>query len=293
MPLLHQDAARPELRAVLPPLGVCRRPGAGAARREPAARGSGLRRPATWRSASGRSARTGGCSPTRPTSTVTRSTSCASATWLPGTDLPERIERSYYGLAWSADSRSVFYTVTDPIYRPHQVWRHDVGTAPDDDAACTPRTTSGSRSSCGSAAAALSSSSMRKPRDHGDAGTSWRRTPVRPPGSCEPRRPGIEYRADHADGPGGGELYLVTNDGATEFRLVKAPSPRRARTAGARSSASRPDTRLVACDAFSRYLVLTERRGAATQLRILDRQTGAQRLTETARRPARHAGTGR
>ena len=50
-----------------------------------------------------------------------------------GTDRPERIERSYYGLAWSADSRSVFYTVTDPIYRPYQVWRHDVGTDPDDD----------------------------------------------------------------------------------------------------------------------------------------------------------------
>ena len=48
-----------------------------------------------------------------------------------GTDRPERIERSYYGLAWSADSRSVFYTVTDPIYRPYQVWRHDVGTAPE------------------------------------------------------------------------------------------------------------------------------------------------------------------
>jgi len=50
-----------------------------------------------------------------------------------GVDLPERVERSYYGLAWSADSRSVFYTVTDPIYRPHQVWRHDVGTGPGSD----------------------------------------------------------------------------------------------------------------------------------------------------------------
>ena len=50
-----------------------------------------------------------------------------------GTDRPERIERSYYGLAWSADSRSVFYTVTDSIYRPYQVWRHDVDTDPDDD----------------------------------------------------------------------------------------------------------------------------------------------------------------
>src|SRR5262249_62014439 len=43
-----------------------------------------------------------------------------------------------------------------------------------------------------------------------------------PPVVLEPRRPGIEYRADHGDGPGGGEFYLVTNDGAVEFRLVRA-----------------------------------------------------------------------
>ena len=52
------------------------------------------------------------------------------------------------------------------------------------------------------------------------------------------RRKGVEYRADHADGPGGGEFYLVTNDEAAEFRLVRGPVPgraaRRGRTAGTR-----------------------------------------------------------
>ncbi|HEY7919757.1 MAG TPA: oligopeptidase B, partial [Streptosporangiaceae bacterium] len=51
-----------------------------------------------------------------------------------GADLAERIERSYYGLAWAADSRSLLYVVTDPAYRPHQVWRHELGTAPERDA---------------------------------------------------------------------------------------------------------------------------------------------------------------
>ena len=48
-----------------------------------------------------------------------------------GADLAERIERTYYGLAWAADSRSLLYVVTDPAYRPHQVWRHELGTAPE------------------------------------------------------------------------------------------------------------------------------------------------------------------
>jgi len=50
-----------------------------------------------------------------------------------GTDLPERIEGTYYGLAWSADSRSLLYTVTDAQYRPHEVWRHVLGAEPGQD----------------------------------------------------------------------------------------------------------------------------------------------------------------
>ena len=61
-----------------------------------------------------------------------------------GADLPERIEGTYYGLAWSADSRSLLYVVTDAAYRPHEVWRHVLGTAPDRTRWCTGRTTSGS-----------------------------------------------------------------------------------------------------------------------------------------------------
>ena len=41
---------------------------------------------------------------------------------------PTRVARSYYGGAWSADSPSFFYTVHDEAYRPHQVWRHRLGT---------------------------------------------------------------------------------------------------------------------------------------------------------------------
>jgi len=37
------------------------------------------------------------------------------------------------GLAWAADSRSLLYVVTDPAYRPHEVWRHELGTAPSRD----------------------------------------------------------------------------------------------------------------------------------------------------------------
>jgi oligopeptidase B len=96
----------------------------------------------------------------------------------------------------------------------------------------------------------------------------------------QPRRRGTEYRADHGDGPDGGDLYLVTNAGATEFRLVKAPVT--APGSWAEVVPESAGTRLVACDVFGRYLVLTERRGAGTQLRVLDRDSGAERLVQPA-----------
>ena len=45
-----------------------------------------------------------------------------------GEDLPDIIERTYPGSAWSADSRQLFYLVPDELNRPWQVWRHRIGT---------------------------------------------------------------------------------------------------------------------------------------------------------------------
>src|SRR4249919_1017595 len=50
-----------------------------------------------------------------------------------GTDLPDQLEGTYYGTAWSADERYLFYTRPDHAMRPYQVWRHEVGTAQGDD----------------------------------------------------------------------------------------------------------------------------------------------------------------
>jgi oligopeptidase B len=140
-----------------------------------------------------------------------------------GTDLAERIERTYYGLAWAADSRSRLYVVTDPAYRPHEVWRHELGTAPEHDPLVyredderfelTVRATrSGAWLLIETASRDTTETRMIPADDTGAA-----------PFVIEPRRPGTEYYADHAGGPDGGELYLVTNAGAAEFRLVRGP----------------------------------------------------------------------
>jgi oligopeptidase B len=195
-----------------------------------------------------------------------------------GADLADRIERTYYELAWAADSRSFFYTVPDTLYRPHEVRRHRLGTAAESDVlvfredderfGLTVRSTR-------SGAYVLIESASRDTTETlvipaGDASAA--------PFVIQKRRAGIEYRADHGDGPDGGEFYLVTNDGAEEFRLVRAPA--RAQAGWTEVIAAAPDTRLVSAGVFGRYLVVEQRRGAAAQLRVVDRRTGEHRLIE-------------
>ncbi|MGH3069954.1 MAG: prolyl oligopeptidase family serine peptidase, partial [Streptosporangiaceae bacterium] len=195
-----------------------------------------------------------------------------------GADLAERIERSYYGLAWGADSRSLLYVVTDEAYRPHQVWRHELGNASERDTLVfqedderfelTVRATRSGAWLLIETASRDTTETLLIPAD--DTGVA--------PFVIEPRRPGTEYYADHAGGPDGGELYLVTNAGAAEFRLVRVPVTAPGQAGWTEVIGPAGDTRLVRCEVFGRYLVVEQRHAAATQLRVVDRQTGAQRL---------------
>ena len=193
-----------------------------------------------------------------------------------GRDLDDEIARSYYGGAWSADSRTFFYTVHDAAYRPHQVWRHRIGTSPTDDTLVLTEPDErfavnlrGSRS--GEQVLIWSES-----RDTGECWVVDAHRPESEPRSVGGRRPGILYRAEHvaaAQGPGGGQgrLLLVTNDDAVEFRLMSAPVPTVDQTSDAwrEERGEHPDERLERVDAFADYVVLSHCSGGDRGLRLL------------------------
>ena len=202
---------------------------------------------------------------------------------MTGAGLPERIGRTYYGLAWSADSRSLFYIVTNAAYRAYQVWRHDIGADPAQDVLVftedDERFDVIVRATRSGAYVLLETES----RDTAETLVIPATDPTAKPVVLQERRTGVEYRADHADGPDGGEFYLVTNDGAVEFRLVRGPVTRAPGQDGWTEVIAGADgTRLVSCDVFGRFLVVEQRRAAAAQLRVIDRETGEQRLIEAA-----------
>ncbi len=198
-------------------------------------------------------------------------------------DLPAVIERSYPGVAWSADSEYLFYLVPDELNRPYQVWRHRVGTAAAADMLVLAEpdarfelTLAGSRS--GELILITAAS-----RDTTQVWLIPAADPLAAPAAVAPRRPGREYRADHAADPGGGPgaLYLVTDDGAPEFTLMRAPAvPGRARwtqVGCAAAAPARAGTRLLRCDVLAGHLLLTLRRDGSPLLAISDLAGGAVR----------------
>ncbi len=202
-----------------------------------------------------------------------------------GEDLPDVIERSYPGLAWSADSSHLFYLVPDEVNRPFQVWRHRLGADPADDAAVFAEddarfeiTLHGSRSGGFAVIASASRDTtevrlipLTDPTVLAQGGD-----PPGPPATepivVRPRQRGVEYHVDHARD---GWLYIVTDDGQPEYTLMRAP----AETPGAEHwvpvdcpavAPARTDTRLLSCAVVGDHLLLTLRRGGVSLLAITD-----------------------
>ena len=186
-----------------------------------------------------------------------------------GHDLPDEIPNTYYGVAWSSDSQTVFYTRPDESMRPHQVWRHVLGTDPSGDVCVyeepderfflsVHRTRSG-------AFIVLSVESMITSEvrviDASNAEGAFR--------VVEPRRQGIEYSVDHH----GGRFLIVTNDDAPSFRLMEAPVDSPGREHWRELVPNRDDVRLLGVDAFAGHLALYERAEALRRVRVVDPET--------------------
>ncbi len=188
-------------------------------------------------------------------------------------DLEDVIPRSYYTGAWSADARTFFYTVHDTAYRPYQVWRHSIGTPVSEDELVftenDPRYTVEIRATTSGAFILIETAS----RDTNETWMIPASDPTVAPVVVVERRTGVEYRVDH----GGDAFVIVTNDGAVEYRLMTAPAADPELPHWTELSAARPGERLHACHVLSGHLVLQLRRDGFPLLRVIDRDTGAER----------------
>jgi oligopeptidase B len=192
-----------------------------------------------------------------------------------GTDHPETIEDTYYGVAWASDSRTAFYTRPDEAMRPYQLWRHRLGTDPDDDELIyqeddehffleVARTKD-------EAFVLLQLSSKVTSEVHVlDASE-----PGGPFRVVAPRQPGVEYSVEHRDG----RFLVVTNaGGAFNFKLAEAPAGDPGADRWRDLVPHRADVRLEDVEVFSRHLVLSERAEGMERLRVLGPHPGQEHV---------------
>ncbi|MGO8960305.1 MAG: S9 family peptidase [Streptosporangiaceae bacterium] len=192
--------------------------------------------------------------------------------------LPDVIERSYPGGAWASDCEHFFYLVPDELNRPHQVWRHRIGSGPADDVMAYQETDARYELTLRASRSGELILITSACRDTTEVRVLPASQPLTAPMLVEPRRRGVEYRVDHATGPmgGAGDLFIVTDDGAAEFTLMRAPAsaPGRPNWVPVDCAAVGPaqdGTRLLTCDVFADYLLLTVRRAGSPMLISTDR----------------------
>lgn len=170
-----------------------------------------------------------------------------------------------YGVAWALDGRHLFYTRVDDAWRPHQVWRHEVGTPPEGDVLVHEE--EDERFWMG-----LDSS-----RDErwvviglGSKNTSEFRIldAAEPLGEFRvvaPRDEGVEYDVE----PAGDRLWIVHNRTHRDFELATAPVGSSSAQDWQVVIPGAEGVRLSGVDAFAGHLAVSLRRDGLTQVQVL------------------------
>lgn len=189
-----------------------------------------------------------------------------------GEQLPDEIPGTFAGATFSPDGRFIVYTTVDDAWRPDTVWLHELGTPVDDDTRLFHEPDEkywvgagftrsdrylviGLGSSITSEEWLLDADDLR-----GEPRVVW------------PRTEGVEYDSEHAVVDGEDVLYILHNDGALDFELVRVAA---SDPSGERSVVipHRPGERLLGVSTFRDWGVVGYRRGGLARLGLLDYAT--------------------
>ncbi len=186
-----------------------------------------------------------------------------------GTDLPDVVTNTSAGASFSPDGRFIVYTTVDDAWRPDTVWLHEVGTDAKDDRRLFHEPderywvgagfTRSDRYLMIEVGSSITSEEFLVPADdlHAEPRVIW------------PRREGVEYSATHAVVDGADVLYILHNDEALDFELVRVPADD---PTGSREVviAHEPGRRLLDVATFRDWGVVSYRREGLPRLGMLD-----------------------
>lgn len=172
-----------------------------------------------------------------------------------------------YGAVWSLDGQHLFYTRLDESWRPHQVWRHEIGTPTEGDSLVfeepDERFWMGIGSSRDDAWVIIQvGSKLTSEVLLLDAST-----PLAEPTVVAPRREGVEYDVE----PAGDRLLIVHNANHPDFELAQAPLDSRSHEQWSPLVEAVAAERILGVEAFGSHAVVSLRRDGLTALRVIPR----------------------
>jgi oligopeptidase B len=187
-----------------------------------------------------------------------------------GEILSDAITNSDGSCQWAADNRTLFYTTLDHTNRPDKLYRHVLGHDPKDDILMH-------HEKDPTYEVYIQKS---KSREYlflelwANASTEYRFLPTNRPTKkfmiIKERKPGIEYEINHH----GDNFYMVTNEDATNFKLMVAPVTNLRRNSWQEVIPHRDSVLLQGVELFANHMVIYERENGLKQARVQNLTTG-------------------
>jgi oligopeptidase B len=188
-----------------------------------------------------------------------------------GAVIDEAVTAIGYGAVWSLDGQHLFYTRMDESWRPHEVWRHKVGTPAQEDVLVfeeqDERFWMGIGSSRDDAWVIIQVGSKL-------TSEVWlldAAEPLSEPRVVAARRHGVEYDVE----PAGDRLLIVHNANHPDFELAQAPLDSSSHEQWSPLAETVAGERLLGVEAFASHAVVSLRRDGLTALRVMPRDQSA------------------
>ncbi len=191
-----------------------------------------------------------------------------------GEDLPDVITGTFSGASLSPDGGHIVYTTVDDAWRPDTVWLHEIGSEPADAVRLfhepDERFWVGAGFTRSDRYLMIGVGSSITTEEYLVDATDLRQTPR----SIWPRKEGVEYSVSDAVIDGRDVLYVLHNEGALDFELVRvdASDPSGERTVVLPHT---PGTRLLDVDTFRDWGVVAYRRDGLPRVGLLDYESHA------------------
>lgn len=185
---------------------------------------------------------------------------------------PENIPETHYSLAWGNDSQTVFYTQVDEAHRPFKLLRHTLNSPLSEDELVYQEPDESYYLSLyktrSEAYLLLSLESKVTSEVHFlDANAPRNAFQV-----IQPRSPGVEYAVEHHQD----YFYIVTNEAAINFKLMKTPVTSPSREHWQTVLPHREQVLITEVSAFADHLVIYEREAGLPQIRVRKFSTAAE-----------------